>query len=129
MGTVTTLSTTTVTTLPFLVKGVLLGRLKLNPRLSLRLKDTTMDIMETTNLDTMDIIKTLKMDPSLKDSLPTLVLPTLATLVLPTPTTLTAPTTSTTMPSVDTTVIRAILQMENSRNQMQSLLNFSYQIL
>merc|ERR1711997_643305 len=126
MGTVTTLSTTTVTTLPFLVKGVLLGRLKLNPRLSLRLKDTTMDIMETTNLDTMDIIKTVKMDPSLKDSLPTLVLPTLATLVLPTPT---APTTSTTTPSMDTTVIRAIHQMENSRNQMQSLPNFSYQIL
>merc|ERR1711997_1280059 len=118
---------TTVTTLPFLVKGVSLGRLKLNLRLSLMLKDTTMDIMETTNLDTMDIMKTPKMDPTPKDSLPTLVLPTLATLVLPT---LTALTTSTTMPSMDTTVIRAILQMENSRNQMQSLpKNLSYRIL
>merc|ERR1712088_464582 len=105
---------TTVTTLPFLAKGVSLGRLKLSPRLSLMLKDTTMDIMETTNLDTMDIMKTAKMDPTPKDSLPTLVLLTPATLVLPT---LTALITSTTTPSMDTTVIRAILQMEDSRNQ------------
>merc|ERR1712110_293491 len=37
--------------------------------------------------------------------------------------------TSTTTPSMDTTVIRAILQMENSRTHCNSYRNFSYLIL
>merc|ERR1712156_798561 len=98
MGTLTTV--TTFTTVTSGVTGVLSVRLKLIPKLMLT--TTTLDSMETTKPEAMDIMNNTNPQP------------TLATTVMVTTTT--DPTTSTTTLSTDSpSIIRVTLQMENSR--------------